>query len=497
MAEIIVNADQGKNRINRHIYGHFSEHLGQCIYDGYWVGEESPIPNLRGIRTDIVEALKKIRVPNIRWPGGCFADEYHWKDGIGPREDRPSLVNMHWGGVTENNHFGTHEFMDLCDQIGCEPYICGNVGSGSVQEMREWVEYLTMDTRGPMADLRRANGREKPWKVKFWGVGNENWGCGGQMRPEYYADLYRRYSLYCRDFGDSTLYKIACGPNRDCYQWTEVLMREAGGPNPRGRFMDGLSLHFYTSIQDAEGKRAATGFDEADWFKYLERCLTMEELVTRHGTIMDRYDPEKRVGLVVDEWGTWHNVERGTHPRFLYQQNTVRDALVAGLTLNIFNRHCERVRVANLAQTVNVLQALILTDREKMILTPTYHVFDMYKRHQDAVLLPIGYRTGEYSYNGDSIPEMSSSASKSDDGTINLSLCHLNPHDSLDTAIEIRGATVKQVAGQIVTGERMDSHNTFDNPDQVTVNSFSQMKLDGNRFTVTVPSKSVVMLKIR
>jgi alpha-N-arabinofuranosidase len=298
--KLIIHADQANDTISRNIYGHFSEHLGRCIYEGIWVGEDSPIPNTRGIRKDVVAALKQIKVPVLRWPGGCFADEYHWKDGIGPRSQRPAMINTHWGGVVENNHFGTHEFLDLCKQLGCEPYICGNVGSGSVQEMQQWVEYITFDGVSPMAELRKQNGHPEPWKLKFFAIGNENWGCGGNMTPEYYADQYRRYATYVRNFSGNRVYKVACGPNGGNYQWTEMLMREAG------RQMAGLALHFYCG----SGKKAqlATEFDEGDWFAQLQRALQMEELVTKHSEIMDKYDPEKRVALIVDEWGTGRSV---------------------------------------------------------------------------------------------------------------------------------------------------------------------------------------------
>src|SRR6185295_1160960 len=322
MNQIIINADLGKATISRHIYGHFAEHLGRCIYGGFWVGEDASIPNTRGIRNEIVEALRAIQIPNLRWPGGCFADEYHWMDGIGPREQRPAMINTHWGGVTENNHFGTHEFMDLCAQLGCEPYICGNLGSGTVQEMQQWVEYLTSDSTSPMTDLRRRNGRAEPWRITFWGVGNENWGCGGTMRPEYYADEYRRYQTYVRNFGDNQLYKIACGPRNDDYRWTDVLMKNAR--NMRGNLlMHGLSLHYYTPDGPYRQQHAATQFDEREWADILKTATYMDELITRHSAIMDQYDPEKQVGLIVDEWGTWYAVEPGTHPRFLYQQNSM------------------------------------------------------------------------------------------------------------------------------------------------------------------------------
>ena len=310
MNSIIVNADLGKHRINKNIYGHFSEHLGRCIYEGFWVGKDSLIPNTRGIRNDVVEALRKIKPPVLRWPGGCFADEYHWVDGIGPRESRPSIVNVHWGGVTENNHFGTHEFMDLCELLGADPYICGNLGSGTVREMRDWVEYITFGGKSPMADLRRQNGRDEPWKLPYFGVGNENWGCGGTMRAEYYADEYKRYQTFVRDFGDNKVFKIAGGANSFDYNWTEVMMRETGAPL-FGPVMHGLSLHYYCSWGSG---RSATVFDEKEWFLTLEAALKTDELLTKHSTIMNRYDPEKNVALVVDEWGTWYEVRARHQP---------------------------------------------------------------------------------------------------------------------------------------------------------------------------------------
>lgn len=485
MNKLTINADLGKYKINKNIQGHFSEHLGRCVYEGFWVGEDSPIPNTRGIRNDVVEALRKIKIPVLRWPGGCFADDYHWMDGIGTRENRPKMINIHWGGVTENNHFGTHEFMDLCDMLGCEPYICGNVGSGTVKEMRDWVEYMTFPGVSPMADLRRKNGREEPWKLPYFGIGNESWGCGGDMRPLYYADEYKRYNCFVRNF-NGKIERIACGPNDKNYEWTDILMREAGG------LMDGLSLHYYTWYNDI-----AVNFDEAAWFESFKKTLFMEELVTKHGKIMDRYDPEKKVSLVVDEWGMWHHVEPGTNPGFLYQQNTLRDALVAGINLNIFNNHADRVRMANIAQVVNVLQALILTEGAKMILTPTYHVFDMYKVHQDATLLPSDLTCEDYKQGEEAIPSISASVSKNSEGTIHVSLCNLDPNNPADLTIDLRGASAKTVTGTILTADTIQTHNTFENPDAMTPSEFSGATLTGTGLTVKLPAKSVVVLAVK
>lgn len=489
MNTLVVHADSGADRISRHIYGHFVEHLGRCIYDGIWVGVESSIPNIRGIRTDIVEALRAIRIPNLRWPGGCFADEYHWTDGIGSPEQRPSRVNTHWGGVIETNRFGTHEFMDLCEQLGCEPYICGNVGSGTVREMQEWIEYLTFGGNSSLADMRRRNGRQEPWPIPFWGVGNENWDCGGHMRPEYYADLFRRYATYCRSYGDNQLARIACGPNRDDYEWTEVLMREAA------ELMQGLSLHYYCG--SGKKSRSATRFDEQDWFELLRNALRMEELVGRHSVIMDRYDPDRRVALVVDEWGTWHDVEPGTRPRFLYQQNTLRDALAAAVTLNVFNNHCDRVRMANIAQTVNVLQAMLLTRDDRMIRTPTYHVFEMYGVHHDATSLPLDVDCSAYTLEGEGIPAISASASGDDQGGVHVSLCNLDPNRKVAVRCEVRGRVAHRVSGRVLTAETMQAHNTFDRPESVQPADFTGSRFEGQELWIDLPAKSVVVLEIR
>jgi alpha-L-arabinofuranosidase len=491
MDKITIRADQGKTRINRHIYGHFAEHLGRCIYDGFWVGEESSIPNIRGIRNDIVDALRKLHIPNLRWPGGCFADEYHWMDGIGPRAGRPTMVNTHWGGVSENNLFGTHEFMDLCAQLECEPYICGNVGSGTVREMQQWVEYLTCAEKSPVTDLRASNGHPEPWKLSFWGVGNESWGCGGNMRPEKYADEYRWYATYCRNFGANRLFKIACGPNSRDYAWTETLMARI--PIPQ---MQGLSLHHYTLAGPWEAKGSATDFTESEWFRSLQQAWFMDELIRNHSAIMDRHDPQKQVALVVDEWGAWHDVEPGTNPGFLYQQNTLRDALVAGITLNIFNNHCDRVRMACIAQTVNVLQAMALTEGERMLLTPSYHVFEMYQVHQDALMLPVEVACERYGSEQDSISSLSASASRSSNGKVHLSICNAHPTNDMTVAIELHGMRPQTMRGRILTAGKINAHNRFDRAEQVTPTGMSAVKFTGTSAQLEIPSKSVTVFEI-
>jgi len=491
--QVTIQADRTMGKINRNIYGHFSEHLGRCVYEGLWVGEDSSIPNTNGIRNDVLQALKQMKIPVLRWPGGCFADEYHWKDGVGPRENRKRMINTHWGGVVENNHFGTHEFMMLCELLDCEPYINGNVGSGTVQEMSEWVEYLTFDGVSPMAEWRKANGRENPWKVKYFGVGNENWGCGGNMRPEYYADLYRRFQTYVRNYGDNRIHKIACGPNEGDYHWMETLMKLAHW------HMDSITLHYYTIPTGNWGnKGSATSFPESEWGATLKKAMRMDELITRHSAIMDQYDPGKRIGLIVDEWGTWYDVEPGTNPGFLYQQNTIRDALVAGITLHIFHRHCDRVRMANIAQLVNVLQSVILTEGEKMVLTPTYHVFDMFKVHQDAELLDTYETVAQIGGEKDGMPQISASASRDADGRIHVSLCNLDRQSSASVNIELRGWTAEgiNVIGSTLSSERMDGHNTFERPDEVKPASFTDFTVEGHTLQAILPPMSVTVLEL-
>ena len=499
MFKLYVNPNYKKGHINKELQGHFSEHLGRCIYEGLYVGENSPIPNTNGMRNDVVNALKEMQIPVLRWPGGCFADEYHWMDGIGPKEKRKRMINTHWGGVVEDNSFGTHEFMELCRQLGCKTYINGNVGSGTVREMSEWVEYMTFEGVSPMAEMRKQNGHEEPYRVDYFGVGNENWGCGGNMNPEYYGNLYRHYQTYVRTYdSNKPIYKIACGANADDYNWTKGVLEtthKGGGALSQG-FMNGLSLHYYTVPNEWDHKGSATDFDEKEWYKTLKKTLFMEELIRQHGAIMDQYDKDKKIGLIVDEWGNWFDCEPGTNPGFLYQQNTMRDALVAGINLNIFNKHCDRVKMANIAQLVNVLQSVILTDGEKMLLTPTYHVFNMYKYHQDAELLDSYVETEEVGLeDAYKVPNLSESVSLGKDGKIHITMNNLD----LEKDYEIEGVftetALQNVKGTILTGA-MQGHNTFDEPNKIHTESFKDCKIQDNKLVFTIPKCSVLHLEL-
>ena len=486
VTEIDIDAGKMGDLINKNIYGQFSEHLGHCIYGGIWVGENSTIPNTRGIRNDVVEALKKINVPVLRWPGGCFADEYHWMDGIGSRSKRPKMVNTNWGGVVEDNSFGTHEFLDFCSMIGAEPYITGNVGSGTVEELSKWIEYTTSDGDNPMSALRRSNGRIKPWKISYWGIGNESWGCGGNMRPEYYADLVRRYTSFCKNYGDNRIFKIVTGPNSDDYNWTDVLMKQAS------QYFDGIALHNYTWANS----KPAADFDEAGWFDVMNKTLHMNELIEKHSAIMDKYDHDKRIALVVDEWGTWLGVEPGTNPSFLYQQNTLRDAVAAATNLNIFNNHCDRVRMANIAQMINVLQAMILTKDDKIVLTPTYYVFKLFKVHQNAVLLSSKIKTSNYIFNNDTIPDINCSASVNQSGLIHVSLTNLNPDSNEKINLKLTNFKPAKVSAEILTSEKMNDLNSFDNPNNVAAAEFTDFDLTDDKLEINMPSKSVLVFEL-
>ncbi len=487
-AEIVVLNKDKAPTISKHIYGHFAEHLGRCIYDGIYVGDKSPIANTNGVRNDIIKALQELKVPNLRWPGGCFADTYHWKDGIGAKNERPSIVNRWWGGTSENNSFGTHEFLDLCEILGTEPYLAGNVGSGTPRELDEWVQYVNYKPGSPMADLRVKNGRKSPWDVSIWGVGNEMWGCGGNMTAEYYVNLYKQYATFMPS-RDSKLFRIASGANGDDYHWTEVLMRDI----PKS-LIEGVAMHWYTVIDWAK-KGHSTNFDESVYFESMKQALRMEELVTKHSEIMDKYDPEKKVALIVDEWGGWYEPDDTAKWGVLYQQNTIRDAMIAGVTLNIFNNHADRVRGANLAQVVNVLQSVILTDKEKMLLTPTYYVMKMYNVHQDAQLIPLKIESPKYVLDNKELPAVSVSASKDKNSLVHISLVNIDSQKQNKVKINVQQLGLKNISGQILTAPKITDYNSFENSDKIKSAVFKSFTIKNNQLEITLPPHSVVVLE--
>lgn len=488
---VVVDADRQMSEISKHIYGQFAEHLGRGIYGGIWVGENSDISNTEGYRNDVLEALRDLEVPNVRWPGGCFADEYHWKDGIGSRDERPVRVNTHWGMVEEDNSFGTHEFLRFMELINSEPVIAMNVGSGTPREMAQWLEYLNYDGESTLSNLRRENGRDKPWGVKYIGVGNESWGCGGNMKVEFYADLYRQYATFAKEFSGHELFRVASGRYDTEYGWTEHMMQEAAG------LMEGVSLHYYViPTGDWSAKGPSVDFDEGQYFAGIRRASLMDEYIQGHSNRMDKFDPEKNVALVVDEWGIWTDPYPGTNPGFLEQQNSLRDALIASITLDILNKHSDRVRMANIAQMVNVLQAMILTEGDNMVKTPTYHVFDLYRIHHDTKLLHTHIQNmNMYEYEDESIPAVSMTASINESGRINITLTNKNPRHPEEIELEFRGRQISEVVdSRTLTGSRFNSVNTFSEPENVRITEFSQYAIEDNIVKLTVPSKSVTSL---
>lgn len=495
---VTIRADRPGAIINKNVYGQFSEHLGTGIYGGIYVGEDSQIPNTRGFRNDVIAALKELKVPMVRWPGGCFADEYHWRDGIGPKDKRPIRLNTNWGGVPENNSFGTHEFFDFVEMIGADAYVNANVGTGSPQEAAQWLEYMTGDQETSLVMERKANGREKPWKVSIYAMGNETWGCGGNMRPEYYADVYNQYATFMKAPPGSMPELLASGDHDDQTSFTTALLN-----NVRGR-MDAISLHYYTILGPQwENKDTATGFNEAGWINTLANTLKIDGFIRNLDAIMTEFEkkrfggpPRRKIGLYVDEWGTWYKPEPGSNPGFLVQQNTLRDALVAAVNFNIFHKYADRVRMTAIAQTVNVLQAMILTDGPKMILTPTYHAYHMYRPFQDATSLPVDIETGVYTYGKWSIPQVSASAAKAGDGSVVVGLANLDPHKAARVSVVISGMQARQVKGELLTAETMDAHNTFENPNAIHPVAFDGAELDGDKLSVTLPAKSLVVLKL-
>lgn len=496
--QLSVDASKTGAKIDRNIFGQFAEHLGHGIYEGIWVGPDSKIPNTRGIRNDVVTALKALHVPNVRWPGGCFADEYHWRKGIGPQ--RAVTLNPNWGGVTEPNTFGTHEFMDFIGQIGSEAYVSVNVGSGTPQEAAEWLEYMTADPVTSLGKERTANGHSAPYKVAYLGIGNESWDCGGNMSPDYYVSQMKIYSRFVRNFNPSQqdkdqMLKIAVGPGGDgprWTDWTETVMK-AYQHHTWSWDINGLSMHSYTVNWDH--KYASTGFGEKEYSEVLKSTLQMDDLIRLHSAIMDQYDPQKKIALVVDEWGGWYAPLPGSNPGFLVQQNSHRDAILAALNLNIFARHADRVRMANIAQMINVLQAMILTDKEKMVLTPTYHVFKMYVPFQDSTFVPVTFDAGTYTYGNVSLPRVDAIAAKDKNGKLWLAITNIDPNQPVEVEANIAGITVKSVVGETLGAPMVDSVNTFEAPNTVAPKPFSTKAVAG-KLTLKLDPKSVTVVSV-
>lgn len=500
--DIAVTVDAAKPgaTIDRHIFGQFAEHLGAGIYGGIWVGKDSPIPNTRGIRKDVVAALRAIKVPVVRWPGGCFADEYHWRDGVGPQDKRKSSVNTNWGGAGEPNSFGTDEFMDFADQVGAEAYVSVNVGSGTVQEAADWLAYMTADPSTTAGKERAANGHAAPYKVKYLGLGNESWGCGGSMRPEAYIDLMKRFARFSHNLdpkqgekGPEPMQRIAVGPNDADTTYTEAVMAAWKGHDWAWN-IEGLSMHAYT-VGGWPPSYPSTGFDETGYAKLVKAALAMDGMIAKHSAIMDKYDPDKKVPLVIDEWGVWLAPLPGSNPGFLYQQNSLRDAIIAALHFNVFARHADRVKMTNIAQMINVLQAMILTDKEKMVRTPTYHVFRMYVPFQDAQAVPVSFDAGTYTHGDVTMPRVDAIAARGKDGKLWLAVTNLDPNKPARIDAKFAGLTVKSARGEVLTAAKVDSVNSFEAPNSVAPRPIAGTVAKGG-VTIELPAKSVAVVEI-
>ena len=482
-ARLTIQQEAAGPRIEPEVYGQFAEHLGSGIYGGLWVGPKSKIANTRGWRNDVVQALRKLEVPVVRWPGGCFADDYDWRDGIGDPAKRPVRLNRWWGGVSETNRVGTHEFMDLVEQLGAEAYVAGNMGTMTPRAMSQWLEYMTASGKSALTDERRRNGRDKPWKLKYFGIGNESWGCGGNMRPEFQSDLHNQYATFLSAPG---LVRVASGDGTANDHLIDILMERSIN------HLDALTLHQYTIPFGWEHKGQATGFDAERWAKTLQSALTIEGRIATITGLMDKRDPAKRVALFVDEWGTWHDPEPGTNPGFLYQQNTLRDAMVAALSLDVFHRHTDRVKMTNIAQMVNVLQAMVLTDGPRMLLTPTYHVFDMYKPFKGATPLKAAVETPRWRKGDVELPSVDFTAARAADGTTVLALVNLDPERPARVQTNLTGAA----QGRVLTAAAMDAHNTFDQP-QALVPAPYAAKAGDSGLALDLPPKSIVVVTVK
>lgn len=497
MRNYVINTFNKKSKIMPEIYGHFAEHLGNCIYQGLYVGRDSEISNKNGVRLDVIEALKNLNIPVLRWPGGCFADTYHWKSGIGKLSERKKIVNSNWGNVIEDNSFGTHEFLDLCEELRCEPYIAGNVGSGSPQEMADWVEYVTgaEESESEMVALRKRNGRTQPWKVKYWGIGNECWGCGGAMTPEHYSDLLNTFYFFAHRSAHSPMYGIASGAFGSCYSWTEKVVEKAMYS------MNGISLHHYSEFRPSntpgpEGKIRATKFSEREYFGMLKSSLLMKDYIRKHSNIIELKGNGRSIDLIIDEWGTWFRVEPGTNPDFLYQQNSLLDALIASATFNIFNKNSNVVKMANIAQLVNVLQSVILTEEDKMILTPTYFAFYMYKAHMNSTLVDSYIQTEIIGSGDQMIEDISESSSVTENGNLIITITNFDIYCEKRIRTTVIGTKLKKCTASILTAEKMDYHNTFENPDKVKLREFNDFELTDDGIDFTMPTKSILVFEI-
>jgi alpha-N-arabinofuranosidase len=478
-------------RIKPALYGHFAEHIGGVIYDGVWVGPDSKIANTGGVRQALVEHVRRLGKTVMRWPGGCFADRYDWTDGIGPRGKRPRRFGR-WQEDTETNAFGTHEFVAFCRLCGAEPYFAANVGSGTVEQFQRWVEYCNAPPgRTTLADQRAANGDRQPLAVRYWGVGNESWGCGGKFTPEDYCTEYRKFTEWVPGYGVPH-YFIAAGPNGNDVDWTRRFFKK--WTDYTRAPLHGWAAHYYCGTTGH-----ALKFSTDQWYEMLHKANQMERLIADQWAAMAEFDRQHKVKLVIDEWGSWHPKGTGINDRHLFeQQSCMRDALVAALTLDTFNRHAEKIDMANVAQLVNCLHSLFLADEDKFVATPNFHVFEMYKPHHDATAVRIDVRAASIPFRTSDgsreIFRVAGSASRAG-GKLTLTLVHAHATEPARLTIRLRDGAASHVRQTELAHEKLDAHNTFEKPDEVAPRS-AETTLSGSTLQIELRPASVTRLDV-
>jgi alpha-N-arabinofuranosidase len=485
-ATVDVLLDEPIGVIAPELYGHFAEHIGGVIYDGIWVGEDSAVPNLGGIRKSLVDWMKRLRPAVIRWPGGCFADGYHWRDGIGEREKRPRRYGR-WTDVTEPNHFGSHEFIRFCRLVDAQPYMAANVGTGTPEEFQSWVEYCNAPAGlTTLADERAANGAPDPLGIRYWGVGNESWGCGGKFTPEDYCTDYRKFATWVPGYG-VPLYLIASGPNGNDPNWTARFFQK--WVDYERAPLHGWSPHYYCGTAGE-----ALQFSTDQWYELLARAKEMEKLISDQWAVMGKFDPQRKVRLVIDEWGAWHKPGTEINKRHLFEQmGCLRDALVAALTLDTFNRHADKMAMANVAQLINNLHSLFLADGDRFVATPNFYVFEMYKPHQGATAVRVNVEAPAVEFRvGSDRRQLFGLAGSASVREKAMTLTLVNPHDSepVAAAVNLKGGAARAARRTVLTHAQANAHNTFERPNEL-VSQSGDVEVSGAAFTLELPPKSI------
>jgi alpha-N-arabinofuranosidase len=498
--------------ISPDIYGHFIEHIGGVIYDGVWVGRDSAIPNTQGIRTALIDKLKQIKAPMIRWPGGCFADSYDWTDGVGPNRPRrtnfwidefdKSRLNSKWVQMYDTDAFGTDEFLHFCKLSGAEPYLAANVRSLPALQLDRWVEYCNSPAGSTtLSELRAKGGAVEPYNVKLWGIGNESWGCGGDFTPQDYASEFRRYTAWVPQYG-LPLQFIASGPSGNDLAWTKAFFEKMYSMGDHK--ISGWSVHYYAwnlsrgkSTDWVDAKGDALQFDIADWYELFQQGFQIEKIIEDQWAAIGEYDEHHEIKLVIDEYGPWYRKGTEVSPEaIISQQVTLRDALFTAFTLDIFNRHADKVSMAACAQLINCLNSLFLAHEDKFVVTPNFYVFDMYSAHQGGQSLRAEFSSPQVVYmrDGKAAGFWGLNGSASVKGkTLTLTVVNADASSPREAQIILRGASVSDAKAKILSGPDIHAHNTFEHS-QIMGPSSSVVEYAGSSLHFTFPAASVTGL---